>query len=338
MHLFFTQSSRKILFFFILILSSTHLIHSRETDNFTYKWKIDNGRVNPLPDAGSILDDFVNYLLDIITSDYKNLNAKSPASLKTNFKRHLYQILQNGDERLHPYLRGTRLDPFIEKWPAASDELMGHLFFFSPARSIHFLRIEAMDSNQEQEWQRTDPLIRRMILRSYGVSPILILHGHEIGVDKLAHFFIHGYEYLQHFQDDGDVFEYGHNQESGLFGMQTTKVYSFADLEANFQGFLFWRALFQKYLTIQDGSVKKIRDFTFKNYVSPFWDESINCSNFCKDSGTHNTYTANLDFYQMTCPSNKNFCYEASRILDQLGNSERIESRIHPNCLKLDRK
>ena len=118
--------------------------------------------------------------------------------------------------------------------------------------------------------------------------------GVRLGTDKLGHFFMQGWRYYQAWlaarragASDAEAvqkaIDVGIEQELGTLGLASSGVFSFADLEANFQGFRFFRSLCH-------GESPRLRHdgqgwvfegaFDWRDYVDPLWDESYNNSAF----------------------------------------------------------
>lgn len=94
-----------------------------------------------------------------------------------------------------------------------------------------------------------------------------------IGSDKLGHFVQQGFQYfdIAHRQSTGSVAEaekFGEETESGGFGLNTTGVFSNADLEANRSGLKFY-----KDLESNPGLT-----FDIANYINDRWNEEVNPS------------------------------------------------------------
>jgi hypothetical protein len=125
------------------------------------------------------------------------------------------------------------------------------------------------------------------------ISPSIVLGGEYIGLDKIGHFFAVGFDYFDTSQkayaqgDDGlwAALRRGDNQERGFYGLRMSKVYSYGDLSANAAGYRFWNSTlwgdnpYFKFDAIQNRFVK-VREFTWKEYVSAAWDEGTNCSRY----------------------------------------------------------
>lgn len=81
-------------------------------------------------------------------------------------------------------------------------------------------------------------------LRWKGLSDVVRVGEHWIGLDKLGHFFAEGWAYFELTHHEGrtlqEALDWGARQEAGKFGEVTTGVHSYADRVANFQGWRFW--------------------------------------------------------------------------------------------------
>lgn len=137
-------------------------------------------------------------------------------------------------------------------------------------------------------------------------SPSLVLSGRmaavirvgntELGTDKLGHFFTEGHSYFKltdHLQNDIEAaLLFGEWSESVYFGAQTTGVFSYADLTANFHGLRFWNRILARhpdplegglpapYIACQQQRWQIVQPFRWAFYVDDAWNESINCSLF----------------------------------------------------------
>lgn len=120
-------------------------------------------------------------------------------------------------------------------------------------------------------------------------SPTLQVNEIRFGSDKLAHFFSEGWWYYKHWrkrqhkqtmeQVQHSMFLFGVGLEQGIQGLKMTGIFSPADLEANYQGFRFYRQLChadEPLFTEKDGRWYFSRSFDISDYVQPEWDESWN--------------------------------------------------------------
>lgn len=120
-------------------------------------------------------------------------------------------------------------------------------------------------------------------------SPTLQVNKIRFGSDKLAHFFAQGWWYYKIWkkrrgkqtpeQLQRSLFQFGAGLEKGRLGVHMTGVFSPADLEANHQGFLFYRQMChadEPLLSRQNDRWQFSKKFDFHDYISPQWDESWN--------------------------------------------------------------
>jgi hypothetical protein len=129
---------------------------------------------------------------------------------------------------------------------------------------------------------------------TFGVRPTFNVDGVHMGADKLSHFFQTGWKYHKRFRaflaagvPENEALErvvrYGVGTEYGSLGLAATGVFSFGDLEANYQGFRFYRGLCEgehPRLVKTAGGWRLQRPFDWREYVSPRLDESCNNSAF----------------------------------------------------------
>jgi hypothetical protein len=120
-------------------------------------------------------------------------------------------------------------------------------------------------------------------------SPTLQVNEIRFGSDKLAHFFSEGWWYYKHWKKNRNkltpedlqrsMFLYGVKLERWIQGEAITGVFSPGDLEANYQGLLFYQQLChgdEPLLSRQEGHWHFSDRFNFRDYIYPKWDESWN--------------------------------------------------------------
>lgn len=154
-------------------------------------------------------------------------------------------------------------------------------------------------------------------------GPILRIGDSFIGSDKLGHFITTGYLYYQKMRKGGiklDVLAIGEKEERSYFGLETTGIYSKADIAANWQGFdEFWRVLIEPdedaFVGCKDGVYTLLRYFDWSKHANPAWDEGINCNEYKNEEMTkaidnrikllEKQYNTNL-----SCPIETNKCQD----------------------------
>lgn len=128
-------------------------------------------------------------------------------------------------------------------------------------------------------------------LKMFGIN--IKVNGVYFGVDKMDHLIRTGYSYFKTYkkhrkkgeteqQAEIAAIEKGILQERTYYGFWVSGVFSYADLEANYQGLRFHRNfcesdkpyLFQR----SNGSWGFARSIDLKDYITPWFDESYNTS------------------------------------------------------------
>jgi hypothetical protein len=128
-------------------------------------------------------------------------------------------------------------------------------------------------------------------LKMFGIN--ININGIHLGVDKLDHIVRTGYSYFEHYQKqrqrgasllDAEIaaIEKGITQEKTYFGYWVSGVFSYADLEANYQGLRLHQNFCsgsQAYLQRRNNNTWRFnRLIDLKYYVNPWFDESYNNS------------------------------------------------------------
>jgi hypothetical protein len=125
-------------------------------------------------------------------------------------------------------------------------------------------------------------------------SPTIELAGVRVGTDKLTHFFSEGWlsyqryrrargRGLSHEEAERRAIDRGILIERFILGTAASGVFSLADLEADYEGLLFFRNLCDPEspgLRRTDEGWRLVEPFDFRDHVSPEWDESYQPSIF----------------------------------------------------------
>ncbi len=238
-------------YFFILFLFSLEVnIGATEVDSFTY-------RHLEYTDSLEVIDDMVNERIRRSIA-IANVHACDYARLEKELKKELVlfgwspmEIAINSNEVI-----SKKMDLF--------NHIYKYFLIYSPFSSTI--------------WH---PMVH---------SPLLKINDVMMGVDKFSHFFNEGYNYFKIVHKQGksldDALRFGRGREKGLWGQKTTGIYSYADLVANYQGYLFWKEIFpfsaeDPYVQCdENGSLFLARSFTFTDYLDDAFDEAINCNTY----------------------------------------------------------
>lgn len=120
-----------------------------------------------------------------------------------------------------------------------------------------------------------------------GIGGTIRVEDHLIGSDKLGHFVSQGWKYhKRHLRGmpDEQVVELGLRNENGWFGALFTGIFSNADLVANYEGYLFYRSLFEDgviddlpaIVVFENDRARVQRSFDIRDHVNDYWDEALN--------------------------------------------------------------
>jgi hypothetical protein len=137
------------------------------------------------------------------------------------------------------------------------------------------------------------PLFTSPVLFFFGLGERLKLAEVRIGSDKLGHFFSQGFKYFRRQRrgwSEERFVGWASRVEGWLFGEYTTRVYSNADMVANYEGYLFYRSLFEDGIVPgkgaivifendgENGRARIARPFAWSDHVNDYWDEALNPS------------------------------------------------------------
>lgn len=245
---------------FVLLFSS---LKAGEVDPF---FAIDE----EIGDSKEILNSYLNKAVTDILVQYNEKNAVEESC--ENVSLHIMQEL--GTDNYFVTKRGA-LNSDFELWVNANENID---------------RSPKYGSSQEEYVQKS---IYAPKLKFFGVWPkkldaTINIGGVYVGIDKLSHFLGSGYEYFNIYlqaKEEGlsegmaqlKAIEWGLKMENSILGRWSVGVFSYADLEANYQGFLFAKDLCENsILSVMSGKYKLNEAIKIEKYVTPNWDELYN--------------------------------------------------------------
>ncbi len=230
----------------------------------------------------------------------------------------------------------------------------------------HFVA-EALNADDALPSRRV--LIEESVYRDLGLLDAISVHIKDlsavvrvgdalIGVDKLGHFLVEGWEYFEiavlNERGTEAAMDWGERAERTYFGLYTTGVRSQADLVANFEGLRFWsnllgsapdplgkrRFLRRAYVSCSRGwsrlgerRWRLRRAPRISRYMSPAWDEAVNCSSY-RTPEIERRVQARIsergiaDGVDYSCPIDANACAKA-----RARYGEYAVRLLHPDCL-----
>ena len=125
-------------------------------------------------------------------------------------------------------------------------------------------------------------IYRAPVLATAGPCSTIRIGDVRVGTDKLYHFVDEGHVYYQQSRGGASperALLWGHLAERTVFGMWTSDAYSYADLRANWDGYLFYSGLLQPGSVAQvgaDGCVARTGTFDWRDWVDAEYDELYN--------------------------------------------------------------
>ena len=220
-----------------------------ETDQFS-------NRLTPIEDSTELLNGQVNLAIEEAVTDWKG-------------PRKDWKVVTS----IYNDIGGHHWVDKIERWAMNSEE------------------VEKLQPSRRESIYQGHPIWATRVAAVFGVGPTIKVNDVLIGSDKLGHFLSQGRKFYRRYLkylDESKAAEHSAYTERALFGQGTTGVYSNADLVANYEGFLFYRSLFEDdiipgkpaILAWQDNGWVIQRQFTWADHVNEYWDEALNINDF----------------------------------------------------------
>lgn len=161
----------------------------------------------------------------------------------------------------------------------------------------------------------------------------------NIGLDKLDHFFSHGFLYWKIVDQNPDLLvnkinnalDLGIAQEDGPWGLKAFGVKSYADLSANYKGLSFWRDLLDgkpPLIVCTNNNFVLNKKFALENYFDESMDESVNCNSYATLEMLESIKTF-TDQHKISCPISKASCLKFVKNYPP----EIAKKILHPLCL-----
>ena len=124
-----------------------------------------------------------------------------------------------------------------------------------------------------------------VVLANAGAASTVQISGVLVGTDKIDHFLSTGFAYWlvsREGERPGRAVTYGTRTERTIYGLLTSKTFSFADLAANIDGYRFYASLLggpeAMFTVTPGGCIRRQRPFSWAEWVRSDWDEVLNPS------------------------------------------------------------
>jgi hypothetical protein len=233
----------------LALCAAPQLCGAYETDQFSH-------RLEPIADSMELLDERVNRSIETSVADWKGPRKD------WKFVNAIYHDIG-----------GHHWVDKIERWAMDSDQ------------------VERLQPSRRESIYQGHPFWATRVAAVFGVGPTIKVNGQLIGSDKMGHFLSQGRKFYRRYmrsRDESMAAEHSAYTERAIFGQMTTGVYSNADLVANYEGYLFYRSLFEDdvvagkkaILAWQDGQWIIQRSFTWADHVNEYWDEALNVNHY----------------------------------------------------------
>ena len=213
--------------------------------------------------------------------------ASTPKEKKQSCTQAALQVMQYLGSNNH--IGSPALNTKMEVWAEANERI---------DRYPRFIKDNKQHQNELQRYGHNSIYSPGMELLGISVAtldPTININGIYFGTDKLSHFLGSGYlyykKYLKILHSQGlsekqkhikIIRQYGLANENGIIGKKAAGIFSYADLEANYQGFLLALDLCNGNNPILHFTDKKwqVRPVDMAKYINPNWDESYNSSTY----------------------------------------------------------
>ena len=232
-----------------LLLILGPLAGAFETDQFTHRYQ-------QIADSQSLLNRKVNLAIGESILGVSNADEQ--------------MVITN---RIYRKLGGPAVIDKIEGWAMRSDE------------------IERLSAPASHSIYAGIPIWATRLTGFAGVSPTIKVNNVLMGTDKLGHFFSQGRKFYVRWRRVNDAAKAAKQSaltERAFFGQLITGSYSNADLVANYEGFRFYRSLFEPdpltgktaLLSWQGDHWIMQRPFEWSDHVNDYWDEALNINHY----------------------------------------------------------
>jgi hypothetical protein len=135
------------------------------------------------------------------------------------------------------------------------------------------------------------PLWATRVAAVFGVGPTIKINNVLVGSDKIGHFLSQGRKYYRRYlryDDEIRAGEWSAFTERAIFGQMSTGSYSNADLVANFEGYVFYRSLFDDNVIPGKPAILSWsgegwviqRPFDWSDHINEYWDEALNINHY----------------------------------------------------------
>lgn len=213
-------------------------------------------RSTTIDDSSALLNEQVNAALEAIVADWRH---------GRDDRRFAHQVYKR--------LGGFHWVDRIERWAIRSPS------------------VDKLPTRRYRNIYRGVPLCAARVTKLAGVGVTIRIGDVLVGSDKLGHFMSQGLKFYRRWRRSGSeeqAARRGRFTEAGVFGQFFTGIFSNADLVANYEGYRFYRSLFEDgvvpgkpaIVRFEGAQATLVRPFDWRDHVNPYWDEALNPNHF----------------------------------------------------------
>ena len=151
--------------------------------------------------------------------------------------------------------------------------------------------IERLKTPRRDSIYAGHPFWATRVAALFGIGPTIKINNVLVGSDKIGHFLSQGRKYYRRYlryEDEARAGERSAYTERAIFGQLTTGSYSNADLVANYEGYVFYRSLFEDNIIPGKAAILRWEDdgwviqrpFDWADHVNEYWDEALNINHY----------------------------------------------------------
>ena len=245
---------------FILLFS---IIHSGEVDHFMV-WGHEPS------DCSDILNEKFNLEIQKVLDKINSENNSQECECTEVSGKILKSFGLGLNSRIEKWMKRSVV---VDKFPSKETKLMDYY-----KRSIYY----------RKTW---NPLFRLYdFLLIFQLDEVVNVDGISLSLDKITHFTASGYFYYKRYLKSvkkGQTHEealqtainsIGLRSEKGILGRLANGIFSYSDLESNFQGLMLALDLCNKespQIILDENGWYLTEPFDIRKYVNPYWDESF---------------------------------------------------------------
>ncbi len=235
----------------LLALGTPVITAAYETDQFS-------NRQQPIADATAVMNRQVNLAIAASIANWQG-------------KRDEMKVVDG----IYHKIGGRHWVDKLERWAMESNDL------------------ERLDTPPHDSIYQGHPLWATRVAAFFGVGATIRINHVLVGTDKFGHFLSQGRKFYRRWlkaHDESKAAEHSAYTERAIFGQMTTGSYSNADLVANYEGYRFYRSLFEGDVVAGKPAILKWNDdhwamqrpFDWADHVNDYWDEALNINAYDK--------------------------------------------------------